>query len=72
MNAQSLTTQSHDDTRFCIAPLTRQLMSATGEDASHAAGHFLFERQGNGPDDVQILARVASEEAALRLAHLLN
>lgn len=46
MNAQSLTTQSHDDTRFCIAPLTRQLMSATGEDASHAAGHFLSSGKG--------------------------
>lgn len=72
MNALYLTTESHNDTRLCIAPLTRQLISATGEDAADAAGYFLFERQGDAPENVQILARVASEEAALRLAHLLN
>lgn len=72
MDALYLTTESHDDTRLCIAPLTRQLMSATGENVADAAGYFLFERQGADPENVQILARVASEEAALRLAHLLN
>lgn len=72
MDALYLTTESHDDTRLCIAPLTRQLMFATGENAADAAGYFLFERQGNDPENVLILARVASEDAALRLAHLLN
>ena len=72
MDALYLSTESHDDTRLYIAPLTRQLISATGEDASDVGGYYLFERQGDDPHDVQILARVASEEAALRLARLLN
>lgn len=72
MDALYLSTESQDDTRLCIAPLTRQIINATGGDASDAAGYFLFERQGSDPHDVQILARVASEEAALKLARLLN
>lgn len=69
MDALYLSTESQDDTRLCIAPLTRQLIAATGADA---AGYFLFERQGSGLENVQILARVASEDAAIKLARLLN
>ncbi|MCJ2098628.1 hypothetical protein [Methylobacterium sp. E-046] len=72
MDALYLSTDSRDDTRLCIAPLTRQLILSTGEDAADAAGYFLFERQGDDPHDVQILARVTSEEAALKLGRLLN
>ncbi len=72
MDALYLSTESQDDTRLCIAPLTRQIIAATGSDASDAAGYFLFERQGSRPENVQILARVASEDAALKLARLLN
>lgn len=72
MDALYLSTDSQDDTRLCIAPLTRRLIAATGADAADAAGYFLFERQGDDPENVQILARVASEDAALKLARLLN
>ncbi|WP_447666050.1 hypothetical protein [Methylobacterium sp. A54F] len=52
--------------------MTRQIIAATGEDAADSTGYFLFERCGTNPDDVQILARIASEEAALKLGRLLN
>ncbi len=48
------------------------MISATGVDASDAAGYFLFERQGQNPEQFEILAHVASEDAALKLARLLN
>lgn len=72
MDALYLSTESHDDTRLCIAPLTRQLISSVGQDVEDAAGYFLFERRGQDPHDVQILARVTSEEAAVKLERLLN
>jgi len=72
VDALYLSTDRHADTRLCIAPLSRQMISATGVDASDAAGYFLFERQGQNPEQFEILAHVASEDAALKLARLLN
>lgn len=72
MDALYLTTEDQHDARLCIAPLTSQMILDCGEDAADAAGYFLFERHHADPSRVEILARVANEEAALRLAGLLN
>ena len=72
MDALYLSTEGNDSTRLCIAPLTKQLALASGEDVGSCAGYFLYEGRGDDPEDIEILARVASEDAAVRLAKLLN
>ncbi|MGJ3263003.1 MAG: hypothetical protein ACFE0R_07190 [Salinarimonas sp.] len=72
MDALYLSTDSGENTSLCITPLTRELVSASGEDPADAGGYFLYERQRDNPSRIEILARVASEEAAIKLARLLH
>ncbi len=72
MDAIYLSAETQSETKLFIAPLTRQLISAAGEDIADAAGYYLFERCGEDPQSVEILARVTSEDAALKLGRLLN
>jgi hypothetical protein len=60
------------ETTLCIAPLTEKRIELSGENIEDASGYFLYETTGGGePQEVQILARVTSEEAAFRLKEML-
>jgi hypothetical protein len=61
-----------DDTTICIAPITERRIELSGEKVDDTSGYFLFETKGGAePSEVQILARLTSEDAALRLKRML-
>ena len=61
------------ETSLCIAPLTDKRIELSGETVEDPSGYFLYEVKGGGePHDVNIIARLASEEAALQLKDLLS
>jgi hypothetical protein len=62
------------DTTLCIAPLTDRRIELSGEDTlEDTSGYFLYElKGGDEPTEVRILARLASEEAAFELRHMLS
>jgi len=65
--------QIDNETTLCIAPLTDRRLELSGEEIEDASGYFLFATRGGGdPTDVEILARVPSEEAAWRLRGMLG
>ena len=62
-----------NDRTLCIAPLTDRLIARSGQELEDVSGYFLFSRRGS--DDfagVEIIARVASEEAAFSLRDMLG
>lgn len=60
------------ETTLCIAPLTSKRIELSGQEIEDASGYFLYQTRGGGePGDVEILARLESEEAALRLKDML-
>ena len=60
------------DTTLCIAPLTTRRIELSGQQIDDPSGYFLYQTRGGGePSDVEILARLESEEAALRLKDML-
>lgn len=63
-----------DDQRtLCLAPLTDRMASMCSEEVADTSGYFLFEKRGNGDNaNIEIIARVDSDEAALRLRELLK
>ena len=64
--------QIDKDTTLCIAPLTSKRIELSGQQVEDVSGYFLYQSRGGGePSEVQILARLESEEAALRLRHML-
>lgn len=65
--------QIDNETTLCIAPLTDRRLELSGEEIEDASGYFLFATRGGcDPTDVEILARVPSEEAAWRLRGMLG
>jgi len=65
-------TLSNERTLF-LAPLTDRLIAESGQDVPDASGYFLFERRRGGRrPNVEIIAQVVSEEAALRLRDMLG
>jgi hypothetical protein len=61
------------DTTLCIAPLTDRRIELSGEDIEDTSGYFLYELKGGGePNEVRIIARLASEEAAFELKDMLS
>lgn len=72
MDAIYLSASVDDNASLCIAPLTKRRILASGQDPNDAAGYFLFQCQEDDPDSVEILARVESEAAAVRLGALLR
>jgi len=57
---------------FCIAPLTDKRIELSGEEIEDVSGYFLYETKGGSePGEVRIIARLTSEEAALRLKNML-
>jgi hypothetical protein len=62
-----------NDITLCIAPITDRRLELSGENIDDKSGYFLFETKGGSePSEVQILARVTSEEAAMRLKLMLS
>jgi hypothetical protein len=65
-------TKVDSDTTLCIAPLTEKRIALSGQDIADTSGYFLYQTRGEGePGEVEILARLESEEAALRLKDML-
>lgn len=62
-----------DDRTICLAPLTQRQIEASGDELDDPSGYFLFERVHDGEAaSINILARLASEEAVERLRHVLG
>jgi hypothetical protein len=61
-----------DDNRvLCLAPLTDRRIAMSGQEITDPSGYFLFERRGSGEvAEIEIIAQVLSEEAALRLREM--
>jgi len=60
------------DTTLCIAPLTDRRIELSGEHIEDTSGYFLYKVKGGcEPGEVEILARLTSEEAAFRLKRML-
>jgi hypothetical protein len=58
---------------LCLAPLTERRIELSGEVVPDASGYFLYSMRGADDfQDVEILAHVASEEAAWQLKAMLN
>ncbi|MDR6305519.1 hypothetical protein GGQ85_003243 [Nitrobacter vulgaris] len=61
------------DTTLCIAPLTEKRIELSGQQIPDSSGYFLFRTRGGGePGEVEILARLESEEAAMQLREMLQ
>jgi hypothetical protein len=60
------------ETTLCIAPLTDRRIELSGQAIDDPSGYFLYQTRGGAePGEVEILARIESEEAALRLRQML-
>jgi hypothetical protein len=65
--------QIDKDTTLCIAPLTNKRIDLSGQQIGDPSGYFLYQtRCGGEPGEVEIIARLESEEAALRLRNMLS
>lgn len=61
-----------NEVTLCIAPLTANRARANGLDGDQS-GYFLFEKShAEDGDCVAVIAHLHSEEAAMRLSHLLG
>lgn len=68
-----LSVQLDKDRTMYVAPLTDRRAAQSGQDVADRSGYFLFEKRGPGEaGEVEIIARLVSEEAALRVAAMLN
>ena len=60
-----------DGTRLYLAPLSSRRQAACVEKVEDPSGYFLFEERGSGAlPEIEILARVDNDDAALRLSRL--
>jgi hypothetical protein len=72
MSEYYFSAQIDSDTTLCIAPLTNKRIELSGQQIEDPSGYFLYQTRGGGePGEVQILARLESEEAALKLKDML-
>jgi hypothetical protein len=61
------------DTTLCIAPITNKRVELSGQEIVDRSGYFLFQTRGNGdPGEVEIIARLESEDAVFRLKDMLS
>jgi hypothetical protein len=67
-------TASIDSNRtLCLSPLTDRLISMCGQEINDASGYFLYERRTRGDIvDVELIAHVLSDDAAMRLREAFN
>lgn len=61
-----------NDQSIIISPLTNLQANAAGINPDNAGGYYLYYKSQSSPEDVEVLARVQSEEAAFRLSRLLK
>ena len=58
---------------LCIAPLTNRNIALSGQEIEDISGYFLFEKRGpEGTGDVEVIAHLLSEDAALRVGRMFN
>ena len=58
---------------LCLSELTDRLIFLSGQDIKERDGYFLYERRRRGNIvDIEVIAHVLSDEAALRLGQALN
>jgi hypothetical protein len=73
MEAFYFTVTLDNERTLCLAPLTERRVAMSGQDLPDASGYFLYEKRGSGEcADIEIIAQVLSEEAALRLRDMLG
>lgn len=72
MEGYYLSAETEGGATLCISPLNKRTAEAGGWDWRDALGYFLYRREPGDRDNVTILARLDSEEAAFDLAGLLR
>ncbi|MGH6895999.1 MAG: hypothetical protein ACREJ5_05570 [Geminicoccaceae bacterium] len=62
-----------NDRRLCVGSLTRQEAEGAGIlSRGGGIGYFLYERDVDDDEEVTVLARFYSDEAALQIAELID
>jgi hypothetical protein len=62
-----------NETTLCIAPLTDRRLALSGQEIPDVSGYFLYAtRKSEEPNEVRIMAKLLSEEAAFELSRMLN
>lgn len=56
----------------CVGPITRDEAAATGAEFCDGLGYYLYVADAENPQGTEVLARFASEEAALRMSAVLK
>jgi hypothetical protein len=56
----------------CVGPITRDEAATTGAEFCDGLGYYLYVTDAENPQGVEVLARFASEEAALRMSAVLE
>ncbi len=72
MDAYYLTAKNGKSASLCIAPITKSFALSAGQAPEDSSGYFLFEVRDDNPDSIEIIARLNSEDAAVKLADLLR
>ncbi len=58
---------------LCLSPLTDRLISLCEQEINDASGYFLYERRTRGDIvDIEVIAHVLSDDAAMRLREAFN
>lgn len=73
MSNYYFSTKIDKDTILCIAPLSDYRIELSGQEIRDTSGYFLYSTTGDGePTSVEIIAQLASEEAAINLKNILG
>jgi hypothetical protein len=73
MSELYFSTNLNNETLLCISTLTDRKAAAAGDEIETPLGYYLYETScSNDADQISILAKVTSEDAALRLRVLLG
>lgn len=57
---------------MCVGPITRDEAAAAGAEFCDGLGYYLYVTDAENPQATEVLARFASEEAALSMSILLE
>jgi len=61
------------ETTLCVAPISDKRVELSGQEIEDRSGYFLYKVKGGSEvHEVEIIARVVSEEAAIHLSELLS
>ena len=56
----------------CVGPITRDEAAAAGADFCDGIGYYLYVTDAENPEATEVLARFASEEAAIHMSAVLE